>query len=74
MKVNYVLMYETPYLKYREFETFEDVSKFLINKSIVNYSIFKKIEDKEEMLDNFYIDDFIKQRKNNEKRCFKWYQ
>ena len=49
MKVNYVLMYGTPYLKYREFETFEDVSKFLVNKSIVNYSIFKKLEDKEEV-------------------------
>ena len=49
MKVNYVLMYGTPYLKYREFETFEDISKFLINKGIVNYSIFKKLEDKEEV-------------------------
>lgn len=49
MKVNYVLMYGTPYLKYREFETFEDVSKFLVNKGIVNYSIFKKLEDKEEV-------------------------
>lgn len=49
MEVNYVLMYGTPYLKYREFETFEDVSKFLVNKGIVNYSIFKKVEDKEEV-------------------------
>ena len=49
MKVNYVLMYGTPYLKYREFETFEDISKFLVNKGIVNYSIFKKLEDKEEV-------------------------
>lgn len=49
MKVNYVLMYGTPYLKYREFETFEDVSKYLVNKWIVNYSIFKKLEDKEEV-------------------------
>ena len=49
MKVNYVLMYGTPYLRYKEFETFEDVSKFLVNKSIVNYSIFKKLEDKEEV-------------------------
>lgn len=47
MKVNYVLMYGTPYLKYREFETFEDVSKFLVNKCFVNYSIFKKLGDKE---------------------------
>ena len=58
MKVNYVLMYGTPYLKYREFETFEDVSKFLINKSIVNYSIFKKIEDKEE-IEMIYRDNDI---------------
>ena len=49
MKVNYVLMYGTPFLKYREFEKFEDVSKFLVNKRIVNYSIFKKLEDKEEV-------------------------
>ena len=49
MKVNYVLMYGTPYLKHRGFETFEDVSKFLVNKGIVNYSIFKKLEDKEEV-------------------------
>ena len=49
MTINYVLMYGTPYLKYKEFETFEDVSKFLVNKSIVNYSIFKKLEDKEEV-------------------------
>ena len=49
MKVNYVLMYGTPYLKYREFETFEDVSKFLVNKVIVNYTIFKKLEDKDEV-------------------------
>ena len=58
MKVNYVLMYGTPYLKYREFETFEDVSKFLINKSIVNYSIFKKLEDKEE-IEMIYRDNDI---------------
>lgn len=59
MKVNYVLMYGTPYLKYREFETFEDVSKFLINKSIVNYSIFKKLEDKEEV-EMIYRDNDIR--------------
>lgn len=59
MKVNYVLMYGTPYLKYREFETFEDVSKFLVNKSIVNYSIFKKLEDKEEV-EMIYRDNDIR--------------
>lgn len=59
MKVNYVLMYGTPYLKYREFETFEDVSKFLVNKGIVNYSIFKKLEDKEEV-EMIYRDNYIK--------------
>lgn len=59
MEVNYVLMYGTPYLKYREFETFEDVSKFLVNKGIVNYSIFKKLEDKEEV-EMIYRDADIK--------------
>lgn len=59
MKVNYVLMYGTPYLKYREFETFEDISKFLVNKSIVNYSIFKKLEDKEEV-EMIYRDNDIR--------------
>lgn len=59
MKVNYVLMYGTPYLKYREFETFEDISKFLINKRIVNYSIFKKLEDKEEV-EMIYRDNDIR--------------
>lgn len=58
MKVNYVLMYGTPYLKYREFETFEDISKFLVNKGIVNYSIFKKLEDKEE-IEMIYRDNDI---------------
>ena len=58
MKVNYVLMYGTPYLKYREFETFEDISKFLVNKRIVNYSIFKKLEDKEE-IEMIYRDNDI---------------
>ena len=68
MKVNYVLMYGTPYLKYREFETFEDVSKFLVNKSIVNYSIFKKLEDKEEVEmiyrdnDIHYLENFVKEQ------------
>ena len=59
MKVNYVLMYGTPYLKYREFETFEDISKFLVNKLIVNYSIFKKLEDKEEV-EMIYRDNDIR--------------
>ena len=59
MKVNYVLMYGTPYLKYREFETFEDISKFLVNKRIVNYSIFKKIEDEEEV-EMIYRDNDIR--------------
>ncbi len=49
MKVNYVLMYGTPYLKYREFEKFDDISKFLINKGIVNYTIFEKMDDAKEV-------------------------
>ena len=68
MKVNYVLMYGTPYIKYREFETFEDVSKFLVNKSIVNYTIFKKLEDEEEV-EMIYRDNDIKvlQKENENK-------
>ena len=58
MKVNYILMYGTPYLKYRAFETFEDISKFLVNKGMVNYSIFKKLEDKEE-IEMIYRDNDI---------------
>lgn len=56
-------MYGTPYLKYREFETFEDVSKFLVNKCIVNYSIFKKLEDEEEV-EMIYRDNDIEYLKN----------
>ena len=63
MKVNYVLMYSTPYLRYREFETFEDISKFLVNKGIVNYSIFKKLEDKEEV-EMIYRDNDIRYLKS----------
>lgn len=70
MKVNYVLMYGTPYIKYREFETFEDVSKFLVNKSIVNYTIFKKLEDEEEV-EMIYRDNdikvLLKENENKEK-------
>ena len=68
MKVNYVLMYGIPYIRYKEFETFEDVSKFLVNKSIVNYSIFKKLEDKEEIEmiyrdnDIHYLENFVKEQ------------
>jgi hypothetical protein len=60
-------MYGTPYLKYREFETFEDVSKFLVNKGIVNYSIFKKLEDKEEV-EMIYRDNDIRYLENEIKR------
>lgn len=49
MTVNYVLMYGTPYLKYKEFETFEDMSKFIVNKRIVNYTIFEKMNDEKEV-------------------------
>ena len=59
MKVNYVLMYGTPYLKYREFETFDDISKFLINKSIVNYTIFEKMQDNKEV-EMIYLNNDIK--------------
>ena len=67
MKVNYVLMYGTPYLKYREFETFENVSKFLINTRICDYSIFKKLEDKEEV-EMIYRDNDIRYLENEVNR------
>jgi hypothetical protein len=67
MKVNYVLLYGTPYLKHREFETFEDISKFLVNKSIVNYSIFKKLEDEEEV-EMIYRDNDIRYLENENNR------
>ena len=68
MKVNYVLMYGIPYVRYRNFETFENISKFLVNKSIVNYSIFKKLEDKEEIEmiyrdnDIHYLENLVKEQ------------
>ena len=49
MKVNYVLLYGTPYLKYELFDTFEKMSDFIIKRSIVNYTIFEKMEDKKEV-------------------------
>lgn len=68
MKVNYVLMYGIPYVRYEEFETFEDISKFLVHKGYVNYSIFKKLEDKEEIEmiyrdnDIHYLENFVKEQ------------
>lgn len=67
MKVNYVLMYGTPYLRYKEFETFEDISKFLVHKGYVNYSIFKKLEDKEEV-EMIYRDNDIHYLEKENKR------
>lgn len=49
MKVNYILMYGTPYLQCREFETFEDMSKFIVMRGIVDYTLFEKMEDKKEV-------------------------
>lgn len=74
MKVNYVLMYGIPYVRYREFETFEDCSKFLVNKSIVNYSIFKKLKDDEEIEmiyrdnDIHYLENFVKEQDKETER------
>ncbi len=59
MKVNYVLLYGTPYLKYELFETFEKMSKFIVNKSIVNYTIFEKMEDTKEV-EMIYRDNDIR--------------
>ena len=49
MKINYVLVYGTPYLKTAYFETFEDISKYLLKKSIVNYSIYEQMNDLKEV-------------------------
>ena len=59
MKINYVLLYGTPYLKYELFDTFKKMSDFIVKKSIVNYSIFKKLEDKEEV-EMIYRDNDIR--------------
>lgn len=74
MKVNYVLMYGIPYVRYKEFETFEDISKFLLHKGFVNYSIFKKLEDKEEVEmiyrdnDIRYLENFVKEQEKEIER------
>lgn len=58
MEVNYVLMYGTPYVKYREFDTFENMSKFLVNKGICEYTIFEKMKDEKE-IEMIYRDNDI---------------
>lgn len=63
MKVNYVLMYGTPYLRYEEFEKFEDMSKFIVRKRIVNYTIFEKMSDEKEV-EMIYRDNDIKVLEN----------
>lgn len=68
MKVNYVLMYGIPYVRYKEFETFEDISKYLVHKGFVNYNIFKKLDDKEEVEmiyrdnDIHYLENLVKEQ------------
>lgn len=49
MKVNYVLMYGTPFLKLKYFEKFDDISKYLVNHSIVDYTIYEKMDDSKEV-------------------------
>ena len=49
MKVNYVLLYGTPYLRYELFDTFKKMSDFIVKRSIVNYTIFEKMEGKKEV-------------------------
>ena len=49
MKINYVLLYGTPYLRYELFDTFKKMSDFIVKRSIVNYTIFEKMEDKKEV-------------------------
>lgn len=59
MKVNYVLLYGTPYLKYELFDTFEKMSDFIVKRSIVNYTIFEKMEDAKEV-EMIYRDNDIR--------------
>jgi len=59
MKINYVLLYGTPYLKYKLFDTFEKMSDFIVKRSIVNYTIFEKMEDKKEV-EMIYRDNDIR--------------
>ena len=49
MKVNYVLMYGTPFLKLKHFENFDDISKYLVNHSIVDYNIYEKMDGTKEV-------------------------
>lgn len=59
MKVNYVLLYGTPYLRYELFDTFKKMSDFIVKRSIVNYTIFEKMEDKKEV-EMIYRDNDIR--------------
>ena len=67
MKVNYVLLYGTPYLKYELFDTFENMSKFLVNKRIANYKIYEKMEDTKEV-EMIYRDNDIQVLEEENKR------
>ena len=49
MKINYVLMYGTPFLKIKYFEKFDDISKYLVNHSIVDYTIYEKMDGSKEV-------------------------
>ena len=68
MKVNYVLMYGIPYVRYREFEKFDDISKFLLHKGYCTYTIFEKMNDSKEIEmihlqnDIRFLEDLVKKQ------------
>ena len=49
MKPNYILIYGRPYLTYKPFERFEDISKFIVKRDIVDYKIFTELEEAKEI-------------------------
>lgn len=49
MEIKYILVYGEPYLKTKFFSSFKDMSGFIVNKSIVDYQIFKEMIDDEEI-------------------------
>lgn len=70
MKINYVLIYGTPYLKYELFDTFKKMSDFIVKRSIVNYTIFEKMEDKKEV-EMIYRDNDIRVLEKENKSLMK---
>lgn len=59
MKVRYILMYGTPYLKHEHFENFSDMSNFLVRKGIVDYRIYEIMDDTKEV-EMIYLENDVK--------------